>query len=57
MGAYLTNMATTSFSLVGNSADSPEPLLRPSPATGHDAEMLEVEDPNLGYDAETFPHK
>jgi hypothetical protein len=25
-----------------NSTDAPEPLLRPSPATGHDAEMLEV---------------
>jgi hypothetical protein len=41
------------LTLVGNSADSPEPLLRPSPATGHDADMLDVEDPNLGDDAET----
>jgi hypothetical protein len=32
----------TFFTLVGNSADSPEPILRPSPATGHDAEKLEV---------------
>jgi hypothetical protein len=32
----------TSFTLVGSSADSPELLLRPSPATGHDAEILEV---------------
>jgi len=30
---------------VGNSADSPEPLLRPSPAIGHDAEILDVYDP------------
>jgi hypothetical protein len=32
----------TLFTSVGNSADSPEPLLRPSPATGRDADMLEV---------------
>jgi hypothetical protein len=36
------NMAKTSFTSVGSSADSPEPLLRPWPATGHDAEKLEV---------------
>jgi hypothetical protein len=40
-----------------SSADSPEPLLRLSPATGHDAEMLEGEDPDLGYYAEKFPYK
>jgi hypothetical protein len=40
-----------------NSADSPEPILRPSPAAGHDAEMLEVSDPDLGYDAEKFPYQ
>jgi hypothetical protein len=51
----LTNRVTTSFTLVGNSADSPEPLLRPSPATGHDVDMLEISDPDLGYDAETCP--
>jgi hypothetical protein len=38
----LTNRVTTAFTPVGNSADSPERVLRPSPATGHDAEMLEV---------------
>jgi hypothetical protein len=32
----------TSLTLVGNSADSPEPILSPSSATGHDAEILEV---------------
>jgi hypothetical protein len=32
----------TPLTLVGNSADSPEPLLRPSPATGHEAEILDV---------------
>jgi hypothetical protein len=37
-----TNMATTPFTLVGNSADSSKPLLRPSPATGHEAEILDV---------------
>jgi hypothetical protein len=47
----------TSLTLVGHSTDSPEPLLRLSPATGHDAEMLDVEDPDLGYDAETFPYQ
>jgi hypothetical protein len=36
------DMAMTSFALVGNSADSPESILRPSPATDHDAEKLEV---------------
>jgi hypothetical protein len=49
-------MATTSFTSVGNSADSPEPLLRPSPTTGYDAEKLEGSDPNFGYDAENFPY-
>jgi hypothetical protein len=51
------NMATTSLTPVGNSADSPAAIQRPSPATGHEAEMLEVEDPDLGYDAENFPYK
>jgi hypothetical protein len=53
----LTNRVKTSFTSVGNSADSPEPLLRPAPATGHDAETLEVYDPDLGYDAQNFPDK
>jgi hypothetical protein len=38
----LTNRVTTPFTLVGNSADSSKPLLRPSPATGHEAEILDV---------------
>jgi hypothetical protein len=50
-------MARTSFTSVGSEADSPEPLLRPAPATDHDAEKLEVEDPGLGYYAEKFPYK
>ena len=37
-----TDDAPPSFTSVGNSADSPEPLLRPSPTTGYDAEILEV---------------
>jgi hypothetical protein len=37
-------MAKTSFTSVGSSANSPEPLLRPSPATDHEAEILDVED-------------
>jgi hypothetical protein len=48
-------MATTSFTPVGNCPDSPEPLLRRSRAIGHDAEILDVDDPDLGYDAETDP--
>ena len=31
-----------SFTPVGNSADSPAALLRPAPATGHTAEILDV---------------
>jgi hypothetical protein len=38
----LTNRVTTPFTLVGNSADSSKPLLRPSPAIGHEAEILDV---------------
>jgi hypothetical protein len=34
---FWANMATTSCTLVGSSADSPEPILRPSPTTGYDA--------------------
>jgi hypothetical protein len=49
---YGSNMARTSFTSVGSEADSPEPLLRPSAAMGHDAEILDVLDPDLGYDAE-----
>jgi hypothetical protein len=52
-----THMARTSFTSVGSEADSPAPLLRPSPATDHDAETLDVEDPDLGYNAETFPYR
>ena len=44
------------LSNVGSEADAPAPVLRPSPATGHDAAILDVEDPDLGYDAETFPY-
>ena|SRR5882724_4945344 len=50
-----SHMATTSLTLVGHSAGSPAPLLRPLPATGQDAEILGVEDPYVGYDAETCP--
>jgi hypothetical protein len=52
-----SNVATASLMLVRNSADSPAPLLRPSPANGHDAEILDVSDPDLGYDAETCPYQ
>jgi hypothetical protein len=50
-------MATTSLIPVGNSADSPGPPLRPSPATGYAAEILDVYNPYLGYYAEKFPYK
>jgi hypothetical protein len=50
-------MATISYTLVGNSADSPEPLLRLSPATGHAADILDVSDPDVGDDAAKFPYQ
>jgi hypothetical protein len=50
-------MARTSFTYLGSEADSPEPLLGPSPATGHAAEILDVYNPYLGYDAEEFPYQ
>jgi hypothetical protein len=50
-------MATTSCTPVGNCPDSPEPILRRSPANGHDAEILDVDDPDLGYDAEPYPYQ
>jgi hypothetical protein len=49
-------MATTSLTSAGSDAGAPDPILRPSPATGHAAEILDVEDPYVGYDAETFPY-
>jgi hypothetical protein len=53
----LTNRVTTWCTSVGNSADSPEPILRPSPATGHDAEILDAYDAYVGYDAEICPYQ
>ena len=50
---YLTNRVTTSLTPVGKCADAPEPLLRPSPAAGHAANILNAEDPSMGYDTET----
>ena len=47
-------MAKTSFTSVGNSADSREPLLRWSLATDHAADILDEYDPDVGYDPETF---
>jgi hypothetical protein len=48
------NMATTSLMSVGNTAGSSDPILTPSLATGHNAEILAVSDPHLVYDAEDF---
>jgi hypothetical protein len=50
-------MAKASFTWVGNFAGSPELFLRPLPATGYAAEILDGEDPDWGYDAEKFPYK
>jgi hypothetical protein len=47
-------MATTPLTPVGNSADSPALILRPSPATSHDTEILDVYEPYVDYDAEQF---
>jgi len=49
-------MAMASLTLMGNSADSPAPLLRPSPARDHDADMRDIEDPDSGDDTETRPY-
>jgi hypothetical protein len=48
-------MAVTSLTLMGNSADSLAPLLRPSPARGPDADMRDIEDSDSGNDADTCP--
>jgi hypothetical protein len=40
--ARMPHMAKASFTRVGNSADSPEPPLRPLPVTGHATEILDV---------------
>jgi hypothetical protein len=48
-------MAMTPFTLMGNSADSPEPIHRPLPATGHNADMLGRIRRDVGYDAEPLP--
>jgi hypothetical protein len=47
--------AVTSETLVGPSADSSESILSPLPAISHDAEILDVDDRCLGYDAEHRP--
>jgi hypothetical protein len=48
-------MARILFTSVGSAADSPEPLLRLLPATGHAADIRDGYDPYVGYDAATFP--
>jgi hypothetical protein len=50
-----SRMTTTSLTPVGHSADSPEPLLRPWPTTGHEANILETYEVYFGYNAERFP--
>jgi hypothetical protein len=45
---------STSFTSVGSDTGSPEPVRRPSPATDHAAEILDVDDPYVDYNAEQF---
>jgi hypothetical protein len=53
----MTHMTTTSLTSVGSDAGSPKLIRGPSPATGHEADILDVYGPYLGYDAETFPYQ
>jgi hypothetical protein len=46
--------ASTSLTSVGNDTGSPEPVQRPSPATDHAAEILDVDAPYVDYNAEQF---
>jgi len=50
-------MTTTTLTSVGSDTSALEPIRRPLPTTGHEAEILDVDDPYLGYDAKKFPHK
>ena len=51
------NMVRTSLTSVGSSADSAAPLLGLSPATDHYAETRDVEDPDVGYEADHFRYQ
>ena len=50
-------MSTTPLTLVGYAADALAPLLTPSPTASHEAKILDVYAPDLGYDAEKFLYK
>ena len=50
----LTNRVRTSLTYVGSDTGSPEPVRRPSPATDHTAEILDLDDPYVDYNAEQF---
>jgi hypothetical protein len=54
---HFTSSVTTSLTSVRNSAGSPEPIVRPSLASGHDADILSLYDPHLGYDADISPYQ
>jgi hypothetical protein len=56
-GGEGTHMARIFFTSVGNCPDLPEPILRPSPAIGHETKILDVYEPSLGYDLEKFPYQ
>jgi hypothetical protein len=48
----LTNRVNTWFPSVGHAADSPESLFRPSATIGHDAEIPQPCQTNIGYDTQ-----
>ena len=47
MALTKTDDEPISLTLVGDGADAPDPLLRPSPATGDEADRRDVEDPTI----------
>jgi hypothetical protein len=51
------HIARTSLVLVRTSAGSSQSILRLLPATGHDSEILDTDNPDLGYDAENSPYQ
>jgi hypothetical protein len=55
LGRAVPNMAAASLTLGGHAAGSPAALLRPSPAMSHAPDILDVDDPDLGYDADPCP--
>jgi hypothetical protein len=50
-------MATTSVTLVGHAADSAAPIQKPSPATGHDLDIRQGDDPSGCDAAAHYPNR